>query len=376
MSTVVQQTGTGSTAMVPVNTKKLSEIYTANSARVEKIVAIKNQMLAYVAKNEMTDELDGKLKSFCERARVAGNEIYNSRIDFTRKLDEVKSMCTSQEKKVTDAISQIQKHRDDYAKKKLEATRKAQAKIDEVGILRKRALNCVEQFITNSLDVLRNKLTTAVSKVTEETKDKFIQDLIAIPEVYPDAKFEEMKTSFFENVKSEYKNDTMQIITDVISTETGTYQQYWKEKIIEIKTNMRSEALRFAKEQDSKAKNQRAEELASANKNSAVEDKQQAASFSALKNAKVDIDTVVAKTEVEAVDSKKINTKVTMRVEDPKAWAGIAALWFTECFPTFKAAIENKKLDSMRKDLEKLVNKNRVIYEIVGVVYDEAVSAK
>ena len=142
-------------------------------------------------RNGMSDALDEQLRAFINKAKTTIEAMNERRKPFTQLVDAVKKRFTSQEAELKQTIEAAQKHRDDYATKKMqeriEDERQAKLKLEkekELIALWQQAETQLAAWAEKLISENKQKALSLFNGFTLETIGKAIEELDFIPN-YP-----------------------------------------------------------------------------------------------------------------------------------------------------------------------------------------------
>lgn len=177
-------------------TTTIPEAYAANTASVERCLAVGDTILEEIEQGGMTDELDQRAAIYIERARKTVAKMYEKRSPITRIFDEVRAVYTRMEAAVDpskkDSVpARIQAYRNEYAAQKREEEERKrrefiiqQQRTQAIAKYRqdvtdeyKKLLNTHVVNQLNTLTALYNAITLENAKESEDAINNFSDKL-------------------------------------------------------------------------------------------------------------------------------------------------------------------------------------------------------
>ncbi|MDE3249424.1 MAG: hypothetical protein KGO82_12235, partial [Bacteroidota bacterium] len=157
------------------------EILLRSRERKEKALTVGRNILAAIQENGMNAELDERAKNYLVKSRDALAEMKDQRAGVTQIMDQLKKMYTEVEndldaKKAGTIPSQIQGHRDAYAKQQAEEAERKRREAEREAAKKKEAIEiwayCEKWFANKLLTLLsekKNRIVNVFNAITLET---------------------------------------------------------------------------------------------------------------------------------------------------------------------------------------------------------------
>lgn len=191
------------TAKVQAILSPLPEILSKGRISVEKATDATQALLDTIEAEGMTAELDVEALNLIKKLEVTKTTIYNNRINQTRFMDDVKKLFTSLESSIETLKTNVQKHRDDYAKAVATEQRKAQelaakqiAKDKEAAAIRAEVAIKLQAHMNDYSTKEQQKLLNLFEGATLDNIDETRNKLSAYPCDYPLKHFDAFKFSY------------------------------------------------------------------------------------------------------------------------------------------------------------------------------------
>lgn len=358
-------------------------------------------LLDTVEAEGMTDELDAKINEWQVKAKVALSKNNERRTPITQVLTRISREFTALENpldssKPDSLFSQLQKHRNTFAAQK-EKERKAK----EAEILRKQNLDKERIQITAEIEkqirsIYSEKLLqfrTGVAKILSSmTLENFAEKSEKIKSIaveYPRDKFNEITPSVFPVYLDSVELERIVIscrvkLYDELSANFRENMEVDKQAAIDELPSKKKELERLAKanaEEAAQIKAQQAERERLAQAKLQLEQKEaekeaqaKIEAEKALNNAQTLFDTTAQIAEIN--DTAKVKKSYVIEVADVAGWGYIFMLYYEKV--GIKMSIEDlgkKSLNQMKKEIEKIANKNGEMLDHPSIRYVEDVKA-
>lgn len=358
-------------------------------------------LLDTVEAEGMTDELDSKIKEWQVKAKVALSKNNERRTPITQLLTRISREFTALENpldssKPDSLFSQLQKHRNSFAAQK-EKERKAK----EAEILRKQNVekeriqitadveNQIRSIYSEKLLQFRTGVTKILSSMTLENFAEKAEKIKGIAVDYPRDKFNEITPNVFPAYLDSVELERIIIATrvklyDELSANFRENMEVDKQAAIDELPSKKKELERLAKASAAEAeqiKAQQAERERLANAKLKLEqeeaEKQAKAKIEAEKamnNAQTLFDTTAQIAEIN--DTAKVKKSYVIEVADVAGWGYVFMLYYEKVGINMNIEDLGKKtLNQMKKEIEKIANKNGEMLDHPSIRYVEDVKA-
>jgi len=343
------------------------------------------------AKSGMNDELDEEIRKFLAKTNTTIKTMNERRKPVTQIFDKIRAGFTSLENYLKGgSIEELQKMRDDYAKKKLEEAEKARKEAERTLLisqtkenLRNDTIETLKQAGNRAIEETIKTIQTLFSSVTlnnvEEVKKKIQGTSLVFdrtcfkappkPDILSQEEYKEVGNKAYSETIRGVEN---QFNFDIAGTVDEILQKF-PSKIIEL------QRIEEQKKTDAEAAKKAAEELAQ-------KDAENAARKEAERKAKEEKEkqaTALAKNTANVENlfaqqiSAPIKAKITKKIEitDRQGFMNIIQMWWASEGAAMDIDKLYKKLGFMIIACEKEANKNDHIIESPYIKYVDDVKA-
>ncbi|WP_433863209.1 hypothetical protein [Sphingobacterium thalpophilum] len=349
----------------------------------------------------MSPELDKRMNDWQVKAKEALKKNNERRTPITQLLTRISREFTALENpldpsKPDSIFSKLQLHRNAYA-----AAKERERKAKEAEILRKQNVEKeraeiaaevekqIRSIYSEKLMQFRSGITKILSSMTPENFAEKAEKIRSIAVDYPRDKFNEITPVVFPKFL-----DSVEVERIVIASRVKLYDELSanfreiieadKQAAIDELPSKKKEIERLAKasaEEAEKIRQQQAERERLANEKLKLEqeeaEKQAQAKIEAektLNNAQTLFDTAHQIAEIN--DEAKVKKSYVIEVKDVAGWGAIFMLYFQEIGMSLSVEDFGKKsLNQMKKELEKIANKNGEMLDHPSIRYVEDVKA-
>lgn len=376
-----------------------------STARVEKAKEAGLQLLAKIEKEGMGEQMDQAANEYLGKVKKTHSLMNAARTPITQLLDQVKKRFTELEaelapKTAGGIYSQVQAHRDAFAKQKLEEQRKREEEARRTKAIAdekvKVTADIENKFAEYFIDHLASKKDELQMVFNSATLDKF-EDYKEAIKTYPEQYFDKHLAAFDVTVHSIYLTAEQigDIKAEVISDKITQYRADFKSSIYDLKKELwdklaskkteleaiskaeledKAEADRLKKEQLDREKKEKerlakeAEEKRLAESKSA-EAKKEEGTMDNLFNATTDSQSADGPTQE--------RTGYNITVTHPAGYVPIFQLWYQhEGSQLSTDDIEKRTVKQMKTFCEKLAHKNDEKIQSPYIKYEEVVKTR
>lgn len=338
-----------------------TESKVAKSVLEKQEKTIRNAKMA-VSKIEVKDQ-DTKAKAFetLDKMKSASSYYYDSRMPFTRKLDEIKKLFTSQEKQFGAIIDTLQGKLDAYAQVELQKTREeeeAQKRKIQRAEQKAEIAQKLNSIVVQWVKKIQDMAAAMVAKVeTEEDAESVKERLSKAPKwtekmnemyyrvlpMYNEEEWKAIADKLKPKLKEEYEKSGLAIFKDLVA-------------LVDVRIKNKEEADRLLKSQKEKVE-------ADTNKAEQEAEKQTAAEIALAE-----------------LDSTPISTKpkVKLKIEilSNEGWLQCISFWYKHDDKSRTANLQRKTFAQCKRFAESMANKEDLLIEHDSVKYVEDVKAK
>lgn len=358
-------------------------------------------LLDTVEAEGMTDELDAKINEWQVKAKQALVKNNERRTPITQLLTRISREFTALENpldssKPDSLFSQLQKHRNSFAAQK-EKERKAK----EAEILRKQNVekeriqitadveNQIRSIYSDKLLQFRTGVTEILSSMTLENYAEKAEKIKGIAVDYPRDKFNEITPNVFPAYLDSVELERIIIATrvklyDELSANFRENMEVDKQAAIDELPSKKKELERLAKASAAEAEQIKAqqaerERLAKAKLKLEQEEAEKQAKAKieaekAMNNAQTLFDTTAQIAEIN--DTAKVKKSYVIEVADVAGWGYVFMLYYEKVGINMNIEDLGKKtLNQMKKEIEKIANKNGEMLDHPSIRYVEDVKA-
>jgi hypothetical protein len=377
-----------------------SEILQTSAIRVDKALAVGENIVKAIQEQGMNAELDERANKFLVNCRTAKNDIETQRKPITSFFDQIRKQFTETEgkldpKKADTVVFKIQGHRDAYVKKlrdeETEKQRIAQLKIDkenEIIDIKSSLETQLSEYVQNHVLERKQKLQNSFNNITLETFIEKSKALKTLAVTYSRQHFDLFSPNYLRKYTTQeetavlldefIKSKDFDLISAVVVGEIQKFKLELIEKLPSLKTSLdemakageeekkRLQAEKEKREADAEAKMKADAEAKTKADAEALELQKVADQTNAMMNNMVLTDSVAPETR----DGYKIT------LLNKTAVAEIFTFWFQrEGMTLTLEELEKKSIAQMKAYCEKVGHKSNDVIVSVNLKYEPVYKA-
>lgn len=376
-----------------------------SATRVEKAKEVGLQLLAKIEQEGMTEQMDHAANDYLVKVKKTYTLMNTARAPITQLLDQVKKRFTALEAELAPKTSggiysQVQAHRDAFAKQKLEEQRKREEKArrkqaiedEKVKVLAEIETRFAEYFIDH-LTAKKDELQMVFNSTPLDKFEDYKEAIKTFPEEYSDKHL----AAFTVSIHSIYltSDQLSDIIAEVIADKITQYKADFKTGISELKKDLWDKLPSKKTELEAIAKAEAEDQEEADRLKKEKEERERKEKERLAKEAEKKRLAEFGKTEAKKEEGKMDNmfnaatgshvaetpsqerTGYNITVTHPAGYAPIFSFWFeNEGSNLAMDAIEKRTVKQMKSLCEKVAHKTGEKIQSPYIKYEEVVKTR